>query len=86
VWLEEQSRTEYVDPFAIASVHHALGDHDAMFASLERGYVMRAPGMVFLLQARRFLWRDVGADTRYQSLLRRMGLADGNPPSPELPR
>ena len=76
VSLEEQSRTEFVDPLAIAWVHNVLGDHDAMFACLERGYVVRAPGMVFLVQARRFLWRDVGADTRYESLIRRIGLAD----------
>jgi tetratricopeptide (TPR) repeat protein len=75
VWLEEQSRTKYVDPVAIAWVHHVLGDYDAMFASLERGYAARAPGMVFLVQARRFLWREVGGDTRYESLIRRMGLA-----------
>ena len=77
VWLEEQSRTEYVDPLAIAWLYQVLGDHDAMFASLERGYEVRAPGMVFLVQAKRFLWRDLSADARYESLLLRMGLAGG---------
>jgi len=76
VWLEEQSRTEYVDPLAIAWVHDALGDRDEMFRHLERGYEMRAPSMVFLVQARRFLWRDAGADPRYESLVRRMGMAE----------
>ncbi len=71
--LEEQSRTEYVDPFVIASCHYALGDHDAMFASLERGLVLRSPLMAILLQVRRFLWRHVATDPRYDELIRRMG-------------
>jgi serine/threonine protein kinase len=70
--LEEQSRTEYVDPFAIAWIYDALGDHEAMFTSLDRGYEVRAPAMVFLLQARQFLWRDAAADTRYERLLKKM--------------
>src|SRR5205085_8211916 len=69
--LDEASRTDYVDPFVIAWVHYALGDHSAMFASLERAYVVRSPLMPFLLQARRFLWREVGADPRYEELIRR---------------
>ena len=73
--LEEQSRTDYVDPFVIAGFHYALGDHDAMFASLERAHVVRSPLMAILLQARGFLWRKVGADARYEELVRRMGFA-----------
>jgi serine/threonine protein kinase len=74
--LVETARTEYVDPFALAYFHYALGDHDAMFESLERGYQVRVPGMVFLLQARPFLWRDVGTDARYEELIRRMRFPD----------
>jgi serine/threonine protein kinase/Tfp pilus assembly protein PilF len=70
--LVEKSRTEYVDPFAFVWFHHALGDHDAMFERMERGYQVRAPGMVFLLQAQRFLWREVGTDARYEEMIRRM--------------
>jgi len=43
-----------------------------MFTSLDRGYEVRAPAMVFLLQARQFLWRDAAADTRYERLLKKM--------------
>jgi adenylate cyclase len=70
--LTEKSRTEYVDPFALAWLHEALGNQDAMFESLERGYHVRAPGMVFLVQARRFLWREAGTDARYEEMIRRM--------------
>jgi hypothetical protein len=71
--LVEQSRTGYVDPFVIAWLHYELGHHDEMFASLEHGYETRAPLMVFLLQARRFFWREAAGDARYESLIRRMG-------------
>ena len=57
----------------IAQLQYGLGDHDAMFASLERAYVLRSPLMAILVQARRFLWREVGADARYEALIRRMG-------------
>jgi len=72
--LEELSRTEYVDPLAIAWIQYALGDHNAMFASLERGSEVRAPTMVFLRQVGQFLLREVHADARYEGLIRRMGL------------
>ena len=71
--LVEQSRPGYVDPFVIAWLHYVLGDYDAMFASLGRGYEVRSPLMVFLLQARQFLWREAGGDARYEALIRRMG-------------
>jgi len=44
-----------------------------MFASLEHGYEVRSPMMVFLLQVRTFLWREVAEDGRYEALIRRMG-------------
>ncbi len=73
--LDEQSRTVYVDPFVIAWLHYVLGDHDAMFASLERGYEARSPLMAFLLQSRKFLWREASSDPRYEAMIRRMGFA-----------
>ncbi|MEO5989563.1 MAG: protein kinase [Candidatus Eisenbacteria bacterium] len=81
--LDEQSRTDYVDPFVIAWIHYVHGDHDAMFASLERAYVVRSPLMAFLVQARRFLWRQVATDARYEDLVHRMGFASasGGPPT-----
>jgi hypothetical protein len=53
------SLRDYVDPFVLGWIHYALGNHDAMFASLERGYVVRSPPMAFLVQARRCLWQRV---------------------------
>jgi serine/threonine protein kinase/tetratricopeptide (TPR) repeat protein len=69
-----ESRTGFVDPVVIAWLHYVLRDHDTMFASLERGYELRSPLMVFLGQLSRFLWREAGGDARYERLTRRMGL------------
>jgi len=73
--LDEESRTGYVDPVVVAQVQFALRDHDAMFASLERACKIRSPLMVFLLQFRPFMWREVGADPRYEEMIRRMEFA-----------
>jgi len=70
--LEDQSRTGYVDPFVMAWLHYELHDHDAMFASLEGGYELRSPLMVYLGQVRGFLWREAGGDARYERLMQRM--------------
>ena len=72
--LEDESRTSYVDPLALAWIPHVQGDHDAVFSYLEAGYKARSPLMVVLPQARHFLWRDVAEDARYEQLLRRLGL------------
>ncbi len=71
--LDSQSRTGFVDPFVIAWLHYVLGDHESMFACLERAYEARSPLMVFLLQARQFLWREVALDPRYLARIRQMG-------------
>jgi len=72
--LQDQSRTGHVDPVVIAWLHEALGDRDAMFQCLERGYATRSPLMPFLGQLRGFLWRGAGEDARYAELMRRMKL------------
>jgi tetratricopeptide (TPR) repeat protein len=70
--LQAKSRTSYVDPFAIADIHYSMRHHDAMFQELDRGWELRSPTMAYVLQARRFLWRDVASDPRYASLIERM--------------
>jgi serine/threonine protein kinase/Flp pilus assembly protein TadD len=72
--LVDESRTAYVEPIAIAWMHVALGDHDAAFAELERGYALRSPLMPALLQVRPYIWREIADDPRYEALVRRMGL------------
>jgi tetratricopeptide (TPR) repeat protein len=71
---EGEAKDAYVDPVSIAWLHMALGERDAAFEALERGYTLRAPVMSALLQVRDFLWRDMADDPRYADLLARMGL------------
>jgi tetratricopeptide (TPR) repeat protein len=71
--LEEAAKTSFVDPAAIAGLYYALGNADATFAALERGFALRTPLMASLLQMRSFLWRDIADDPRYASLIERMG-------------
>ena len=70
--LEDESKSAYVDPFAIAGLHYYMGNHDAMFQQLERGLELRSPAMVFVSQVGRFLFREVSADPRYGSVIERM--------------
>ena len=70
--LQAKSRTSYVDPFAIADIHYSMRHYDAMFQELDRGWELRSPTMAYVLQARRFLWRDVASDPRYASLIEQM--------------
>jgi tetratricopeptide (TPR) repeat protein len=70
--LRKESRSAYVDPFAIAGLHYYMGNHDAMFEQFERGLELRSPAMVFISQVGRFLFREASADPRYRSVIERM--------------
>ncbi len=71
--LEDAAQTSFVDPAAIAGLYDALGDVDATFATLERGFALRSPLMASLVAMRPFMWRDIADDPRYASLVERMG-------------
>lgn len=59
-------------PFWLAEIYAALGDKDAAFASLEKGYEARCP---FLWDVRAYPQFDpLREDPRYAALLRRMNL------------
>jgi Flp pilus assembly protein TadD len=68
--IEAQSAREYVDPVNMAVVHMALGDQDAAFAWLERGYELRSTLMVNVPIHRRL--QGLRDDPRFSDLLRRM--------------
>jgi TolB-like protein/DNA-binding winged helix-turn-helix (wHTH) protein/Flp pilus assembly protein TadD len=71
--LERLARTEYVSPQSLAMIRLGLGDKDRAMALLEKAYDERAfevlgfAGVVF---------DDLHDDSRFQDLLRRMGMAD----------
>ena len=72
--LSEESKTAFIEPVAIAWVHYALGDFDAVIAELERGFALHSPLMPAMLQAGAYLWRGIADDPRYEALVSRMGL------------
>jgi eukaryotic-like serine/threonine-protein kinase len=65
-------RAGYVPPMAIAFLHGRLGNADAAFEWLERGYEERANGMVYLHVESS--WDSIRHDPRFQDLVRRVGL------------
>jgi TolB-like protein/tetratricopeptide (TPR) repeat protein len=70
--LEELSQHQYVSPFSMAVVHAGLGDEGGMFAWLERAYEGRSNKLVFLgVQP---IFKRFHSDSRFKSLLRRIGL------------
>lgn len=68
----KSSDPPYVSPYNIALVYNGLGEHDEALAWLERAYAQRKPGMVFLKVEPK--WNNLRSDSRFQDLLRRVGL------------
>lgn len=65
---------QYVSPVGLALVHMALGDRDAAFAALERGFELRSLRMLGL---RSFpSWEPLRGDPRFDDLLRRIGFPE----------
>src|SRR6185503_5845552 len=70
--MKEEGSASYVPPYAIASVHARLGEHDAALTELERGYAERDRAMTFLTVNPRF--DPLRAEPRFLELVRRMRL------------
>jgi TolB-like protein len=71
--LKQRSQQSYIPPPNLALVHTGLSEEDDALDSLERGYEARDVRMVFLKVEPR--WDNLRADSRFQSLMRRMRLA-----------
>ena len=73
--LKESSRRQYVSPYFIAAIYSGLGDKDQCFEWLEKAYSDHDPNMVTSLRGDpRF--DSVRGDSRFEDLLRRMGLPE----------
>jgi tetratricopeptide (TPR) repeat protein len=71
--LQRQSKTSYVSPYAIATIHAGLGDKDRAFEFLEKAYRERSSDLPYFLK---FDLRidNLRSDPRFQDLVRRVGL------------
>jgi TolB-like protein/DNA-binding winged helix-turn-helix (wHTH) protein/Tfp pilus assembly protein PilF len=70
--LQERSKQRYISPCLIALVQLGLGNRDQAIESLEQGYTDRDQGMMYLKVDPHM--DDVRSDSRFQDLLRRVGL------------
>lgn len=61
----------YVSPYHIALIYNGLGKHEEALNWLERAYVERSTGMVFLKVEPK--WNNLRSDPRFQDLMRRVG-------------
>jgi serine/threonine protein kinase len=70
--LKRLSKNRYVSPYWISLVYAGLGDREAAFEWLEKAYLERSGGMVWL--AAEPQWDNVRYDPRFQELLRKLNL------------
>jgi TolB-like protein/DNA-binding winged helix-turn-helix (wHTH) protein/Flp pilus assembly protein TadD len=75
------SRDRYVPPYTLALVHAGLGDREAAFEWLERGYAARDVHLMFLTAEAK--WDRYRGDPRFERLLDRCGFRRAAaPPAP----
>lgn len=68
--LEIESRRRYVDPVMIAFGYAALGDRDATFRWLEKGYISHSANLLTLNSLHE--WDAIRSDPRYAPLVQRI--------------
>lgn len=66
------STERYVPPYHIALIYSGLSETEETIAWLERGFQQREPRLVFLKVEPK--WNNLRDDSRFQDLLRRVGL------------
>jgi len=66
------STKRYVSPYSVALIYNGLGKRNETLTWLEKGYEQRDPKMVFLRVEPK--WNNLRDDSRFQDLLRRIGL------------
>ena len=70
--LKWSSKDRCVSPYWIALVYAGLGNNEAAFEWLEKAYLERSGGMVWLASEPQ--WDNVRSDPRFQDLLRQVNL------------
>ena len=75
--LERRSRTGYVAPLTLATLHGHAGNSEKVLEWLERGYEVRDPDMPYVGALDIIWFPDGRRDPRFQDMLRRMNLPGG---------
>jgi TolB-like protein/DNA-binding winged helix-turn-helix (wHTH) protein/Tfp pilus assembly protein PilF len=70
--LRARAAREYIDPYPVAFVHVALGEHDKALASLEQAYEARSTWMPWIKVEPKF--DPIRSDPRFMDLLKRLKL------------
>jgi len=78
--LNQKSKSSYVSPYVMATVHAALGEKEKAFAYLEKALQEKALDMTWSLKADPRI-DNLRADPRFQSLWQRSGFAQQSPQS-----
>jgi DNA-binding winged helix-turn-helix (wHTH) protein/tetratricopeptide (TPR) repeat protein len=76
--LNGRAERQWVSPADLASIHAALGETDDAFRWLERAIEKRDPLIAYLAESD--MWRRLRHDSRFASLLARVGLHIVSPP------
>lgn len=72
-----ESKTRYVTPTSIASLHAALGETDLALTALEQGFKVRDTRMIYLKDDPH--WTDLRTEPRFRSLLKALKLDSYGP-------
>jgi TolB-like protein/DNA-binding winged helix-turn-helix (wHTH) protein len=72
---EQESKSGYVSPYLIATLHAGLGEKDKAFELLQKAYQEKSADLSWHLKADLRL-DNLRSDSRYQDLLRRVGVSD----------
>ena len=72
--LEQESAVRYVEPYALALIHAALGDDEAALRLLEQGYRDNSFWLGMLARTDTRL-ASLRGDARFRDLLHRLGVA-----------
>jgi hypothetical protein len=70
--LKDRAKKEYIDPYLIALVHTSLGENDAAFEWLTKGFEARSPWMAWVNVEPKF--DRLRSDPRFADLINKIGL------------
>jgi serine/threonine-protein kinase len=72
IWIEAREPWGYVSPLDFARVYSQLGEEEKAFEYLDKAFVDRSPGLVFLNVDR--AWDNIRDDPRFAEAVSRVGL------------